>query len=161
MQSPAITKPSVWAECWCLPCVKSMGNSSRLSFLSLSLSVVVSHSSVIAFLYFGMARFALFFGGRVVGRIRMGNSGNKVGRGLELELWVLEPRRGSRLVCDASWKVGQWATGSVNAFSLSRCLSVRSSACPQDDLSVFIHFLYFSYLKQSKKKPNKQKKSKS
>lgn len=26
-----------------------------------------------------------------------------------------EPRRGSRLACDASRKVGQWATGSANA----------------------------------------------
>lgn len=129
MQSPAITKPSVWAECWCLPCVKSMGNSSCVFFfLSLSLCVVVSQTSVIPFLYFGMPRFALlcFFLGR--GRIRIGNSGNKVGRGLELELWVLEPRRGSRLVCDASWKVGQWATGSVNAFSLSLGLFLDPSA---------------------------------
>lgn len=29
----------------------------------------------------------------------------------------LEPRRGSRLACDATRKVGQWASGSASAFS--------------------------------------------
>lgn len=67
-------------------------------------------SSVIPFLHDGASHPALFEG------IRIRNSGNRVGKGLKLELCMLEPRRGSRLACDASRKVGQWATGSVNAF---------------------------------------------
>lgn len=85
-QSLSITKPSVLAECWCLPCVKSMGNSNCL-FFSLREIVTVSQSCVISSRYFWMPPLCsvvvvLVVGGREWRRIR--NSGNKVERGLKV-----------------------------------------------------------------------------
>lgn len=94
----------------------------------------MSQSSVIHFIHFlKTSHCAPFERG-----IGIRNSGNKVERGLKLELCMLKPRRGSRLASGASMKVGQWATGSVNAFlSLSLFLDL-SAACMK---SVFIYFL--------------------
>lgn len=65
--------------------------------------------------------------------------------GLKLELCMLEPRRGSRLACDASRKVGQWATGSVNAFLsllVSMDLPSRRLSVPYNQFFFQVNFNY-------------------
>lgn len=98
---------------------KSKGNSSCLFFSAQRGSVPLFCDSLSS--VFLAVSLCSVLGGN------MRNSGNKVEWGLKLELWMLEPRRGSRLAYDASRKVGQWATGSVNAFlSLSLFLDLSS-----------------------------------
>lgn len=88
--------------------------------LSFFVCGIVSNSCLTSSMRVEMSHYTLF------GEIRIGNSWNKVEKGPKAWTMELEPRRGSRLACDASRKVGQWATGSVNAF-LSSPFSRRMS----------------------------------